>query len=140
MQRMWVVDRAPARLVLETLHLPHTLVPPAAGSVLNIFTFPPDEAWKGKAGRRRSRGVLQIGGHARRFDLVAEGARIPTCRKRARSTSASCWKARSALVTGHAGSDPSRRASSSSREAPTTPWSNRSGRPAVVAIASHDAK
>ena len=33
MQRMWVVDRAPARLVLETLQLPHTLMPPAAGSV-----------------------------------------------------------------------------------------------------------
>src|SRR3954467_11281001 len=48
MQRMWVADSAPAKLVLETLHLPHALKPPARGSVLNVFTFPPDEVWKGK--------------------------------------------------------------------------------------------
>src|SRR5258705_9075113 len=51
MQRMWVAESAPARLVLETLHLPYTLEPPARGSVLNIFTFPPDQVWKSKLGR-----------------------------------------------------------------------------------------
>ena len=33
MQRMWVADRAPARLVFETLHLPYTLEPPAGGKL-----------------------------------------------------------------------------------------------------------
>src|SRR3990172_10256848 len=50
LQRMWVVDGAPAKIVFETLHLPHTLEPPARGSVLNVVTFPPDAAWKSKVG------------------------------------------------------------------------------------------
>ena len=47
-QRMWVTDSFPAKIVLETLHLPHTIEAPPGGSVLNSVTFPPDAAWKGK--------------------------------------------------------------------------------------------
>lgn len=46
LQRMWVIDGAPAPIVPESLHLPHTIVPPAAGSVLNVWTFPPDAGWR----------------------------------------------------------------------------------------------
>ena len=49
-QRMWVTDGTPAKIVLETLHLPHAIEPPANGSVLNVVTFPPDAGWKGKVG------------------------------------------------------------------------------------------
>jgi quercetin dioxygenase-like cupin family protein len=49
-QRMWVTDGTPAKIVLETLHLPNVIEPPAGGSVLNVVTFPPDETWKGKVG------------------------------------------------------------------------------------------
>jgi hypothetical protein len=42
MQRMWVADGAPAKLVFETLHLPYALKPPTRGSVLNVFAFPPE--------------------------------------------------------------------------------------------------
>ena len=45
---MWVTDGTPAKIVLETLHLPHSIEPPPNGSVLNVVTFPPDAAWKGK--------------------------------------------------------------------------------------------
>jgi hypothetical protein len=62
LQRMWVVDSFPAKLVYETLHLPHVLVPPAKGSVLNVFTFPPDAEWKGKVGQREVQSYFQAMG------------------------------------------------------------------------------
>jgi hypothetical protein len=54
-QRMWVTDDTPAKIVAETLHLPHTLEPPPNGSVLRVVTFPPDESWRGKVGEREVR-------------------------------------------------------------------------------------
>lgn len=52
--RIWVTDRTPARIagITDTLHLPHTLEPPAGGSVCRIVTFPPDATYKGKVGAR----------------------------------------------------------------------------------------
>jgi uncharacterized cupin superfamily protein len=52
LQRMWVTDGTPAKIVAETLHLPYVLEPPANGSVLNVVTFPPDQLWEGKVGER----------------------------------------------------------------------------------------
>lgn len=42
--RIWVTDRTPARIgsITETLHQPHTLEPPAGGSVCRVVTFPPE--------------------------------------------------------------------------------------------------
>jgi uncharacterized cupin superfamily protein len=48
--RMWVIDSAPAKIVYETLHLPHTIEPPPRGSVLRVVHVPPDDVWKGKVG------------------------------------------------------------------------------------------
>lgn len=49
--RLWVTDSAPAKIVFETLHLPHTIEPPASGgSVLRVVTLPPDNTWRGKVG------------------------------------------------------------------------------------------
>jgi len=52
--RIWVTDRSPARIrgVRETLNLPHTIEPPAGGSVCRIVTLPPDRAGKGKSGSK----------------------------------------------------------------------------------------
>ena len=49
-QRIWVTDRTPARIegVTETLDMPHTLEPPAGGSVCRIVTFPPDRDYLSK--------------------------------------------------------------------------------------------
>src|SRR5581483_7867251 len=58
-QRMWVCDSFPAKLVHETLHLPNVLIPPKGGSVLNVFTFPPDSAWQGKAGEKEVKAYFQ---------------------------------------------------------------------------------
>lgn len=50
MQRLWVTDSTPAKIVFETLHLPHTLEPPKNGTVCRSITFPPDASWRGKVG------------------------------------------------------------------------------------------
>ena len=52
LERLWVTDSAPAKIVFETLHLPHTLEPPSPGSVLRMVTLPPDDVWRGKVGSR----------------------------------------------------------------------------------------
>jgi quercetin dioxygenase-like cupin family protein len=135
-QRMWVTDGTPAKIVLETLHLPHTIEPPANGSVLNVVTFPPDEKWKGKVGAREVEAFFRSMGSPRAsvyspqaphpymqktrtldFGIVLEGEIVLVL-----DTQEVRLKAGDFVVqrgTNHA-------------------WSNRSNIPAVVAIASHD--
>lgn len=48
--RLWIADGHPAKMVYETLHLPHTLEPPPSGSVCRVIDYPPDATWKGKVG------------------------------------------------------------------------------------------
>ena len=52
--RIWVTDRTPARIegITDTRHLPHTIEPPAGGSVCRIVTFPPDATFANKVGAR----------------------------------------------------------------------------------------
>lgn len=138
LQRMWVVDGAPAKIVFETLHLPHTLEPPAKGSVLNVVTFPPDAAWKGQVGATEVAAYFRAMGSPGAstyspqaphpymqktrtvdFGIVIEGEIVLVL-----DTQEVTLKAGDFIVqrgTNHA-------------------WSNRSNQPAVVAIASHDGK
>jgi len=48
--RLWVANGHPAKMVYETLHLPHTIEPPPSGSVCRVIDYPPDATWKGKVG------------------------------------------------------------------------------------------
>jgi len=138
LQRMWVVDGAPAKIVFETLHLAHTLEPPAQGSVLNVVTFPPDAVWKGKVGAAEVAAYFKSMGspgastysplaphpymqktRTLDFGIVLEGEIVLVL-----DSQEVPLKAGEIVVqrgTNHA-------------------WSNRSGKPAVVAIASHGAK
>ena len=134
--RMWVTDSTPARIVFETLHLPHTIEPPANGSVLRVVTFPPDEAWKGKVGAPEVQAYFRAMGspgastyspqaahpymqktRTLDFGIVLEGEIVLVL-----DTQEVSLKAGEIVVQrgiNHA-------------------WSNRSNSPAVVAIASHD--
>jgi uncharacterized cupin superfamily protein len=138
MQRMWVADRAPARLVFETLHLPHTLMPPAAGSVLNIFTFPPEEAWKAKAGAAEVAAYFKSMG-APGASTYSPKAAHPYMQKTRTLDFCIVLEGEIALVldtqevTLKAGEFVIQRGTNHA-------WSNRSNRPAVVAIASHGAR
>lgn len=48
--RLWVIDSTPAKIVYETLHLPHTIEPPPRGALCRVVTTPPDAGWQGKVG------------------------------------------------------------------------------------------
>ena len=50
--RLWVTDATPARTrgVRETLDLPHTIEPPTMGSNFRYYEFPPDTTFIGKVG------------------------------------------------------------------------------------------
>jgi quercetin dioxygenase-like cupin family protein len=50
LHRMWVTDSAPARIASESLHLPFVLEPPANGSVFNVLRIPPDASWLDSVG------------------------------------------------------------------------------------------
>lgn len=49
LSRLWVTDGTPAKIVQETLHLPHVLLPPPGGSVCRVETLPPDATWLQRA-------------------------------------------------------------------------------------------
>jgi len=138
MQRMWVADRAPARLVFETLHLPFTFMPPAAGSVLNIFTFPPDEAWKANAGVAEVEAYFKSMG-APGASTYSPKAAHPYMQKTPTLDFCIVLEGEIALVldtqevTLKAGEFVIQRGTNHA-------WSNRSAGPAVVAIASHGAR
>lgn len=134
--RMWVTDTAPAKIVYETLQLPHTIVPPPRGSVFRVVTVPPDDAWKGKVGAAQVQAFFRAMGapgastyspqgphpymqktRTLDFCIVLEGEIVLVL-----DTQEVRLKAGELVVqrgTNHA-------------------WSNRSASPAVLAIASHD--
>ena len=137
-QRMWVTDGTPAKIVLETLHLPYNLEPPPGGSVMRVVTIPPDDGWKGSVGAAEVQAFFRAMGspgaatysplaphpymqktRTLEFAIVQEGEIVL-----ALDTQEVKLKAGDFVVqrgTNHS-------------------WSNRSTRPAVIAIMSHDGK
>ena len=138
LQRMWVVDGFPAQLVYETLHLSHVLVPPAKGSVLNVFTFPPDAAWKGKVGAPEVAAYFKAMG-APEASTYSPQAPHPYMQKTRTLDLCIVLEGEIVLVldtqevTVKAGEIVVQRGTNHA-------WSNRSGKPAVISIASHGAK
>jgi hypothetical protein len=136
LQRMWVTEGTPSKIVLETLHLPHTIEPPRNGSVMNVVTFPPDERWKGKVGEAEVKAFFRAMGspgastyslngphpymqktRTLDFGIVLEGEIVLVLDRQEVKLEKGDFVVQRG--TNHA-------------------WSNRSGNPAVVAIASHD--
>ena len=137
-QRMWVTDGTPAKIVLETLHLPHNLEPPPGGSVMRVVTVPPDDGWKGSVGAPEVQAFFRTMGspgastysplaphpymqktRTLEFAIVQEGEIVLML-----DTQEVKLKAGDFVVqrgTNHS-------------------WSNRSARPAVLAIMTHDGK
>ncbi len=138
LQRMWVVDSAPAKLVFETLHLPAVIVPPAKGSVLNVFTFPPDAAWKDKIAATDVAAYFESVGAPDASTYSAQ-ALHPYMQKSRTLDLCIVLEGEIVLVldtqevTVKAGEFVVQRGTNHA-------WSNRSNKPAVVAIASHAAK
>ncbi len=136
--RLWVTDGAPAKIVFETLRLPHVLEPPARGTVFRVVTFPPDDSWKGKVGAAEVRAFFR--------DMGSPGASTysplaphPYMQKTRTLDFCIVLEGEVVLVLDtqevrlKAGEIAIQRGANHA-------WSNRSGRPAVVAIASHDGR
>ena len=135
--RIWVTDSMPAKIVYETLHLPHVLKPPKNGSVFNVLTFPPDASWKGKVGAAEVAAFYKAMG-ASDASTYREDARHPYMQKMRTLDFCVVTEGEIVLVLDthevvlKAGDVVVQRGTQHA-------WSNRSNRPAVVAIASHDA-
>jgi uncharacterized cupin superfamily protein len=138
LQRMWVVDGTPAKIVCETLHLPHTLEPPAGGSVLNVVTFPPDAAWKGKVGAAEVAAWFKSMGSPGASSYSPQAAH-PYMQKTRTLDFCFVMEGKIVLVL-DAQEVPLKAGEIVVQRGTTHSWSNRSGKPAVVAIVSHDAK
>ena len=138
LQRMWVVDGAPAKIVFETLHLPHTLEPPAKGSVLNVVTFPPDAAWKGKVGAAEVAAYFKSMGSPGASTYSPQAPHPYTQKTR---TLDFCIVLEGEIVLVLDSQEVLLKAGEIVVQRGTNhAWSNRSSKPAVVAIASHGAK
>ena len=139
MHRMWVVDSCPAKIVYETLHLPHVLVPPASGFGAERVHIAAGRELERQGGTARGRGVLQVGGRGRRFDLVCRVQPHPYMQKTRTLDLCVVLEGEITLVL-----DTQEVAVKQGEFAiirgSNHAWSNRSGKPAVVAIACHDAR
>lgn len=138
LSRMWVTDSHPAKIVYETLQLPNTIEPPAGGSVCNVMHLPPDESWKGKVGKSEVEAYFQAIGAPGASAWSAQ-APHPYMQKTKTLEFGFVLEGEVVLVLDtqevrlSAGDIVIQRGTSHA-------WSNRSGRPAVVALAAHDAR
>jgi len=137
--RIWVTDRTPVRIdrVRETLGLPHTIEPPPGGSVCRIVVFPPDDAWRVGVGDREVEAFFRAMGSPG-ASTYSPGAPHPYMQKTRTLDFCLVLEGEITLVLDteevhlRAGDTVVQRGTNHA-------WSNRSTRPCVVAISSHDA-
>ena len=137
--RMWVTDRTPVPLkgLRESLHMPHTLEPPAGGSVCRMVTFPPDASYRGKVGAREVRAYFAAMGSPG-ASTYAPSAPHPYMQKTRTLDFALIIEGEITLVLDteevhlKAGDTVVQRGTNHA-------WSNRSDKPCTIAFSSHDA-
>ena len=136
--RLWVTDSSPAKIVNETLHLPHSIEPPEKGSVLRVYRFPPDKAWQGKLGKAEVDAYFKAMGSPGASTWSAQ-APHPYMQKTRSLDICAVLEGEITLVLDTqevklaAGDVVVQRGTHHA-------WSNRSDRPAIVSVASHDGK
>ena len=135
--RMWATDAAPAKIVIESLHLPLTLKPPARGSVFNVVTAPPDANWKGKVGATEVKAFFAAMGVP---DASTYSSSAPHPYMQKTRTLDFCTVTQGELVLVLDTQEVVVKAGDIVIQQGTNhAWCNRTNAPAVVAIASHDA-
>jgi uncharacterized cupin superfamily protein len=137
-QRMWVTDGTPSKIVLESLHLPNVLVPPKNGSVMNVINLPPDESWKGKAGAAEAKAWYASVG-APQISTGSESAPHPYMQKANTADFVIVQEGEVVLVL-DTQEVTLKKGDFIVVRGQNHAWSNRSSRPAVLAVASHDGK
>jgi len=135
--RLWVAESTPAPIVMETLHLPHTIEPPPTGSVFRMLTIPPDDDWRGKVGRREAEMFFASMGspNAARYSASA-----PHPYMQQTNTVDFCFVVKGTPILHlDKGAMPLNAGDTVVQRGSSHAWGNRSQTPAVVAICSHDA-
>ena len=138
--RVWVTDRTPARIkgIRETLDTPHTIEPPPGGSVCRIVTFPPDDTFIKRVSARDVQGFFDAMGSPG-ASTYSKDAPHPYMQKTCTLDLCVVLEGELTLVLD------TREVAVKQGEfaiirGSNHAWSNRSGKPAVVAIACHDAR
>src|SRR5262249_31505435 len=138
-QRVWVTEGTPIRLehARESLNLRHTLEPPPGGSVCRIITFPPDATYRGRIGPHEVEAYFAAMGSPAASTYSGQ-APHPYMQKTRTLDFCLVLEGEITLVLDTnevhltAGDTVVQRGTNHA-------WSNRSDRPSVVAISSHDA-
>jgi uncharacterized cupin superfamily protein len=136
LQRMWVTDGTPSKIALESLHLPHVLLPPSNGSVLNVITLAPDSSWKGKVGAKEVKAWYESVG-ASEASTYSESAPHPYMQK-TRTMDFVIVQDGEAVLVLDTQEVTVKKGDFIVVRGQNHAWSNRTGKPAVLAIASHD--
>ncbi|MES2186790.1 MAG: hypothetical protein V4505_19710 [Pseudomonadota bacterium] len=138
LHRFWVAEKHPAPMVPESLQLPHVLIPPPTGAVLNVMTFPPDEAWQGQAGVAEAKAFYaSVGASA-----IATCGSIPGHPYSQKSDTVDFLVVTEGEITlvVEEGETTLKAGEIGVVRGSNHAFSNRSGKPATVAIAIHAAK
>jgi hypothetical protein len=137
--RIWATDRTPAAPLTQeqVARLPSHLVPPEGGGLFRVVTIPPDSAWLGGMRPEAARDFFAAAGAAQAWC----GADAPHPYMQQTRTLDLCvvLEGEVTLVLDTA-QVPLAEGDTVVQRATRHAWSNRSGRPAVVAISSHDAQ
>jgi hypothetical protein len=136
--RLWVADGHPAKMVYETLHLPHTLTPPARGSVCRVYDHPPDATWKGKVGEAEVRAYFKMMGSPE-ASTGSTHAPHPYMQK-TRTVEFACVLDGEITLVLDTQEVPMKAGEIAVLRGANHAWSNRSGNPARVSVCSHDGK
>ena len=137
--RIWVTDRTPAKIkgVRETLHMPHTLEPPAGGSVCRVVTFPPDDGFKGKVGAKEVQAYFDAMGSSAASTYSAQAPHTYMQKTR---TLDFCLILEGEITLVLDTEEVHLKAGDTVVQRGTNhAWSNRSNQPCVIAFSSHDA-
>jgi uncharacterized cupin superfamily protein len=137
LHRVWVIETHPAPIVPESLQLPNVLVPPPKGTVLNVWTLPPDASWQGKAGVEQARAFYASVG-AQSIATCGSIAANPYSQKANTVEFLVVTEGEVTLVL-DTGEATLKAGEIGVVRGGNRALSNRSGKPAVVAIATHDA-
>jgi len=137
--RIWVNDSSPKVLagLRETLHAPYTLEPPPGGSVIRVYSFPPESTYVHDVGEDQVRAYFESMGSPAASTYSAEASH-PYMQRTQTLDHCFVLEGEITLVLDteevylEAGTIVVQRATNHA-------WSNRSAKPCVVAISSHDA-
>jgi uncharacterized cupin superfamily protein len=137
--RMWVTDRTPIRLqsVRESLHLPHTYVPPRGGSTCYVVTFPPDASWRGEVGAKQVTAYFNMMGAP---EISTYAANTPHPYMQKAETLDFCLVIDGEITLVLDTEEVHLKTGDTVVQRGTNhAWHNRSDRPCVIAFSSHDA-